>query len=142
MSVYDSLKTPEEFKAYIEAQKTALVDASKRIKILEDENTALKQQVEQLSTEIAWDEKKDQYDPNISNSEMICLVEIEKLKHATATRPLTKDECQKLDTYHKILVQIQADKKKKTEDFSGKSDEELIQQLKLVSGGGSSEENK
>lgn len=127
---YDALKTPEEFKAYIEAQKKALIDASKKIKELEDLNKELQQQVTDLSSEIAWDAKKDQYDPNIGNSEMICLVEIEKLKHLTATRPLTLEESKKFSTYYDILTNLHQNKMNKEDPYKDIPSEELLKLVK------------
>lgn len=129
-------KTIEEYQAFIEAQKVALVEASKKINKLEEQNQLLTQQVQDLSREIQWEKNSELESSGISHSEMICLVEIEKLKNLTTERALTYDETKRLEIFHKILGQIALAKKNKDgDDLKSKSTDELLKELTLIEGG-------
>lgn len=121
----NSFKTDEELKAYIEAQQHSFIEMSKKMKALEDLNANLTRQIGELTTELQWGKASELDTTNISNSELICLTEIGKLKITTSERPLTLEEAKKLDLYVKVL-QIMTSKKSKQDEFKDFDTEKLL----------------
>lgn len=126
------MKTDMELKAYIEAQQQSFIEVSKKVRSLEEENQKLLNKIKTMESQGLQERNLLSIEQGISNSEIICLVEIEKLKNTTEIRELTKDESQKFDTYQKILTQINAAKKKGSNPLDNVSSEDL---LKLIDGG-------
>jgi hypothetical protein len=123
---YKDLATLREFAT---AQNTTILQLSKKVQNLE---AKLKHSEELLKTTV----------PNISSqlpgikvvaeddAEYICTVEIAKLKARTLEESLTLEESRKLDTYYKILNNINS-KPKIEKEVKEESTEDL---LKLVEG--------
>lgn len=94
-----------ELKAYSDAQSKTLVEMSKKIKKLEDENKELKKHLMNVTPLIKSDSSK----PNLSTTdeETICRQQIYKLKEISMDRELTLEETKRLDIYTKILIEIE-----------------------------------
>jgi hypothetical protein len=131
-NLLNSFKTPDELRAYIEAQQQSLIDVSKKVKKLEKEKEELEKKLKKLesTSKITGNEQLDI--EGISNSELICLTEIEKLKRLTEDRELSYQETQKFDILQKVLNQINSNKKNKDSSLAKVSDDEL---LRLIDGG-------
>lgn len=128
----NSFKTPDELKAYIEAQQQAFIDVSKKVRSLEEENQKLQAKINKLQSNEQKSSNDELKSQDIGHSELICLVEIEKLKYLTETRPLTYEESKRFEIYNKILGQISLSKKKGDNPLKDIPDDEL---LRLIEGG-------
>lgn len=128
----NTFKTEEELKAYIEAQQQSFIEVSKKVKNLEDENEALNKKIEKLQLDQTKSKINDLEAQDVSNSEIICLSQIELLKKRTEERELTYEESKKFEIFTKIYQQIKTAKKSNDEDLKNKSTDEL---LRVISGG-------
>jgi uncharacterized protein YydD (DUF2326 family) len=99
---YKDFKSLQEFAC---AQNTTILQLSKKVQTLESKlkhaEDLLKTTVPNISSQLPGVKDFTQDD-----SEYICTVEIAKLKSFTRERELTLEESRKLDTYYKILNNI------------------------------------
>lgn len=128
----NTFKTEEELKAYIEAQQQSFIEVSKKVRGLEDENDNLKKKIDKLQLQQNKDKVSSLEAEEISDSEIICLSQIELLKKRTEERELTYEETKKFEVFTKIYEQIKTAKKNNDEKLKETSTEQL---LSLVSGG-------
>lgn len=128
----NSFKTDDELHMFISAQQSSIIEVSKKIKSLEDENEKLKKQIEIYKLGQVAKDSEALGLMGDGQSEIICKTQIDLLKSASDERLLTLEESKKLDTYVKILGQISLAKKTKDSGLKDKSDAELFQ---LISGG-------
>ncbi len=127
-----SFKTEEELKAFIEAQRLSFVAISIKVRNLEEENENLKKKIEKLKLEQVKSSVSDQ---EMSNSEIICVSQIELLKKRTEERELTFEETKKFEVLTKIYEQIKSNKKSNDDELKNVSTEDLLTVLQ----GGKSE---
>ena len=99
---YRDFKSLQEFAV---AQNTTILNLSKKVQALEvklkHSEDLLKSTVPNISSQLPGVK-----DFTNDDSEYICTVEIAKLKSFTKERELTLEESRKLDTYYKILNNI------------------------------------
>lgn len=129
---FNTFKTEEEFKAYIEAQQQSFIEVSKKVKNLEDENVNLQKKIEKLKLEQNKVTVSSLEAQDVSHSEIICLSQIELLKKRTEERELTYEESKKFEIFTKIYQQIKTAKKIGDEDLKKLSNDEL---LRVIQGG-------
>jgi hypothetical protein len=113
-----------QLQEFVQAQQTTIIQLSKKIQKLEDERDHLKKLLESSVPLIAPIKNENEND-----SEYICTMEISKLRDISTQRELTLEECRRLETYFKILTQINNRPKKEEKEVEKLSDGEL---LKLV----------
>ena len=87
-----------ELRQFAEAQHNQIIALTQRIHELEEEKSNGSSLV--LAPEASRLDKIEE-----SDEEVICRIEIRKLRTSSMQRELTLDECRKLDTYAKILNQ-------------------------------------
>ena len=120
----DQYKTFDQLKEFAYAQNLTIVSLSKKIQKLEDERDHLKKLLESSVPLISPIKNENEND-----SEYICTMEISKLRDISTQRELTLEECRRLETYFKILTQINNRPKKEEKEVEKLSDSEV---LKLV----------
>jgi hypothetical protein len=113
-----------QLQEFAQAQQTTIVQLSKKIQKLEDERDHLKKLLESSVPLIAPVKNE-----NDNDSEYICTMEISKLRDISTQRELTLEESRRLETYFKILTQINNKPKKEEKEVEKLSDDAL---LKLV----------
>lgn len=102
-----------QLQEFATAQQTTIVQLSKKIQRLEEERDHLKQLLEQSVPLLNADSEIKQFAGE--DAEYICNIEIGKLKQVSIARELTLEEARRLETYFKILTQIQNKNKKAPE---------------------------
>lgn len=110
----DQYKDYDTLREFAEAQHTTIGQLSKKIQRLEEERNHLKSLLESSVPLIKTT------DENISkvfenDAEYICHIEIAKLKEVSKVTELTLEQSRRLDTYFKILTQIEFRSEKKEE---------------------------
>lgn len=121
-----------ELRAYAEAQYTTILELSKKIQKLEEENVGLKKLLEN-STPLLEDQKKEflGYSLDACNEEIISTIQLNKLKEISFDRELTLEETKRVEIYAKILSNLNAKKtEKQPQTADSLSNEDL---LKLAS---------
>jgi hypothetical protein len=113
-----------QLQEFAQAQQTTIIQLSKKIQKLEDERNHLKKLLESSVPLISPIKNENEND-----SEYICTMEISKLRDISTQRELTLEECRRLETYFKILTQINNRPKKEEKEVEKLSDSEV---LKLV----------
>ncbi len=114
-------KTKQELQEYIELQYKNLESANKRIDELEAENNLLRQQQEFVA--------QRGYEPEKSQEQLICELEIAKLYEEAKNRTLTSAETKQLEIYIKSLHLCKSkNKKPEPKDVTSEeiSDSDLI----------------
>lgn len=127
MSIDKTVAQYKEFsqlQEFAQAQQTTIIQLSKKIQKLEDERNHLKKLLESTVPLIAPVKNENEND-----SEYICTMEISKLRDISTQRELTLEESRRLETYFKILTQINNRPKKEEKEVEKLSDSEV---LKLV----------
>lgn len=114
----------EQLQLFAEAQQTTILQLSKKIQKLEDENKQLKSSVPIIKTQV---DNIQQFGEN--DSEYICTLEISKLKNVSLERELTYEEAKRLEIYFRLLNQLNLTSKKVEKEVKNISTDEL---LKLV----------
>lgn len=121
-----------QLQLYASAQEQTILNMSKKIKKLEEERDHLKKVADGSVPIIkSTDSKITEIFEN--DSEYICHMEIAKLKEVSTERELTLEECRKLETYYRIVSQIDNKKQKPEKEVEKVKTEDL---LKLVEGNG------
>lgn len=110
----------DELKRYAEAQEKTLVDLSRVITSLEQENTSLKTVLKEL------DIKTDKPNFIVSDEEVICRTQLSLLKQMALERQLTLEESRKVDIYSKILLALNEKPKTIKVETKNLKDEELL----------------
>jgi predicted DNA-binding ribbon-helix-helix protein len=110
-----------QLQEYAEAQNLTIVQLSKKIQKLEDERNHLKKLLESSIPLIAPVKNE-----NDNDSEYICTIEISKLRDISTQRELTLEESRRLETYFKILTQINNKPKKVEKEVEKLSDSEVL----------------
>lgn len=113
-----------QLQEFAQAQQTTIIQLSKKIQKLEDERDHLKKLLQSSVPLIAPIKNENEND-----SEYICTMEISKLRDISTQRELTLEECRRLETYFKILTQINNKPKQVEKEVEKLSDSEV---LKLV----------
>ena len=127
MNIDDALQKFKDFaelEAYSRAQYLTIVDLTKKLQKAEEEAKHLLGLVGHQPTNIIPSSEL------LDNEEMICIVQIERLRQISESRELTLEEARKLEIFNKIVAGV---RQEKTKDVSGKagalSNKELIAQL-------------
>lgn len=134
----NQFKEAEEIRAYAEAQYATILELSKKINKLEEDNKHLKSLLEN-STPILEEQKKELLGYNIDapNEEIISEIQLNKLKAIALDRELTLEETKKFEIFSKVLANLKASQgKNKTIEVKADilSTEDL---LKLMNNGNS-----
>jgi hypothetical protein len=127
----EQFTSPEELKAYSEAQFKTILKLNEEINSLKveceqliQENKALKQKT--ITNEVSGE--KNQFE--VSNEEATCVVQIALIKNNALERELTMDETKRLEIFVKILQSLRnKEKPEKGEDVSGLSDDEIKRKM-------------
>jgi hypothetical protein len=124
----EGFKTLAEVKAYSSAQYSTIVKLNAKIKELNDEIVGLKNILAKSTPLLESDAKGLIVNPfEMSNEEMICLVQLNRLKEVSDDRLLTKEESQQLDIFTKNLVLIRNSPKTiRVESSKDLTEKELI----------------
>ena len=100
----ENFKSMVELKAYSQAQYSTIVKLNAKIKDLNEEITSLKNILSKSTPLLESDSKGLLVNPfDMSNEEMICLVQLNRLKEISDDRLFTKEEAQQLDIFTKSL---------------------------------------
>src|SRR5579871_956726 len=125
----EQYKTLEQLQQFAIAQQTTIIQMSKKIQKLEDERNHLKDIVDK-SVPIIKSVDSAVTEVFENNAEYICHMEIAKLKEASKDRELTLEESRKLETYFRIITQIDNKPKPKEKEVEKLGTEELLKIVK------------
>jgi len=125
-------KELNQLQEYAMAQQTTIIQLSKKIQKIEDERDHLKTLLES-SVPLLKTQPEGVNQISGDDTEYICTVEISKLKNMTLERELTYEECKRLDTYFRILNQINSRPTQREKEVKDLKTEDL---LKLVENNG------
>ena len=125
-------KELNQLQEYAMAQQTTIIQLSKKIQKIEDERDHLKTLLES-SVPLLKTQPEGVNQISGDDTEYICTVEISKLKNMTLERELTYEECKRLDTYFRILNQINSRPTQREKEVKDLKTED---QLKLVENNG------
>jgi hypothetical protein len=125
ISFVDKFKSQKELQEYAKAQFVTLLQANKKIKELEKENTALKTAIQQQQMLAPATDRIVK-----SAEEITCELEIEKLQQAAMMRELDLNETRKLEILVKTLYTARAKTLESLEAQSRKVDQ--IDQAELI----------
>lgn len=114
-NLLNSFKTPDELRAYIEAQQQSLIDVSKKVKKLEKEKEELEKKLKKLESSENVTASNIQISGQMTNEEAICIVQLSNLRTISDERSLTFEETKKADVLIKLLQSLQSKDKKKNE---------------------------
>jgi dsDNA-binding SOS-regulon protein len=125
-SLFKGLKDDVELRAFAEAQYQTILELSKKIQKIEEENSHLKQLLEN-STPVLEEQKKELlgYNLDASNEEIISTIQLNKLKQISYDRELTLEETKKVEIYSKILANVKTKPKEEAKP-DALSTEDLI----------------
>lgn len=98
-----------------------------RVKILEQENSELKRHIQSLSKMIP-----DDSIVNTSDEQIICEVEIRRLRDIALSRPMNLEETKKLDILMKNLKDIKNEKKEQVIEIKKTIDISLEQLMQIA----------
>ena len=108
----------EELEAYCKAQHNTIVDLTKKLEALKLAPIAPGQPVIINPKEF------------LDNEEVICMIQIHRLRELAESRELTLEEAKKLEIYNKVLIVAKANKMKDVNTISKDiPDDELIKKL-------------
>lgn len=109
-----------ELKEYADAQYNVILK-------LQKDNHDLKAKVKELEAKVLVD--PSQLKPDSKDAQLICELEIAKLRNKSTFQELTLEDTRKLEIYSKVLAQVS--RKKEEENFSEFSESELIEIAKI-----------
>lgn len=121
-------KEVSEIKLFTEAQHKTIIELSKKIKKLEDENNHLKKLLE-TSTPLIDSDKKDLIQSQsflTSDEETICVTQLNKLRDVSFERELTLEESRRVEIFSKILTTLRNSPKTIKVESKKYTDAELI----------------
>jgi len=105
------IKEMNDLREYAQAQYNTIMQLNKKVQRLEEERDHLKSLLEQTVPVIKPDQQIIEAD---TDQELICKLELQKLREISSIRELTYEECKKVEIYSKILGQ-KIDKKNERE---------------------------
>jgi dsDNA-binding SOS-regulon protein len=114
--MFQDFKDDVELRAFAEAQYQTILELSKKIQKLEEENSHLKQLLEN-STPVLEEQKKELLGFNLdaSNEEIIATIQLNKIKQISYDRELTLEETKKVEIFSKILAGLKSKTTKQEE---------------------------
>lgn len=128
-----NFKDMAELQAYAEAQFRSIMDLTKKVTRLEEQNEHLKTKL--LSATAKASPTSDLLIPTISDPETICTTQLSKMKdRCLSGDELTLEETKRVEIYTKLLLQIHGKSTETTtEKISGAmTEEQLLNSIKLV----------
>ena len=125
-------KELNQLQEYAMAQQTTIIQLSKKIQKIEDERDHLKTLLES-SVPLLKTQPEGVNQISGDDTASICTVEISKFTNMTLERELTYEECKRLDTYFRILNQINSRPTQREKEVKDLKTEDL---LKLVENNG------
>ena len=131
-----AFNSDSEKQAFMEAQHQQIVRLSKEIKELKKENIELQVAIREKDKIPV---KFDNIDPNLTDEESICLVQIALLQRTSIERELTSEEVKKLEILSKVLTNVKnrsakSKSNQEMDDIEQMSDKELEAALKELNG--------
>ena len=125
-SLAEGIDSLDELKKYSNAQYSTIQKLVKRISILEKENQELKQggQNSENQSILSIDAPK-----GVSDEEVVCILELNKLKNLSLVKELTLEECRKVETYVRTLSVIRQRTGDKTGLMKDMSDKDLLEEF-------------
>lgn len=129
-----------EWRHFCEAQFKTITSLNKKISKLEEENTELKRLLQQTTPLLDADGKLSHFEQRaqelaeqgLTAAEIICHLEIHKLKQVALRQELTMEETRKLDILIKGLHTLKDGKKSELKEIEGYASGDL---LKIIEGG-------
>lgn len=109
MNIDDMEKSFKDLQAYSDSQFRTINSLKKEIALLKEENTNLRKSLESSVPNLAL-QVSDLNPLGISNEQLICETQIAMIKDIALTRQLSLEESKKLETFHKILNNLRANK--------------------------------
>ena len=130
-NISDLEKSFLEAKDYSEAQFAVIVQLQEKNAKLIEENNHLKKLVEQNIPSIGGAPYPNDLVPGITNEQIICEIEIKRLKDRSIVQELNKEEAQKLQIYVTILEQVRSKTKDDSLNVESVSTDDLIKLVEL-----------
>lgn len=93
-----------ELKAYSDAQYKLVIELSKKIHLLEEENIHLKKLLENSTPLIKDLSSPIQIYSELTDEEAICRMELKKLKDLSIERDLNMEEAKRVEIYTKLIT--------------------------------------
>ncbi len=123
--IYKQFKTTAELQQYCNSQYKTILELTKKLQLLEDENKHLKQLFDGSTVIVNKVDKYKEY----SNEEAVCMEQIDRLKEVSTARELSYEEAKKLDIYTKLLLNIQSKKSQEETGLSSMNEADLLKSL-------------
>lgn len=123
--IYKQFKTTAELQQYCNSQYKTILELTKKLQLLEDENKHLKQLFDGSTVIVNKVDKYKEY----SNEEAVCMEQIDRLKEVSTARELSYEEAKKLDIYTKLLLNIQSKKSQEDNGLSSINEADLLKSL-------------
>lgn len=106
--ILETFKTDVELEAYLQAQQQSLIELSKKMNELQQENDNLRKQSQKFNAELNSERTLYLKDQEYKDSEIICINQIERFRILAEERTLTLEEAKNLDLMVKILDQVRS----------------------------------
>lgn len=117
----EQFKDMGDMKDVVQAQQSTIIQQSKKIMELEKELEGFRNGSALATVELPLD-----LDPNAKDEEFIARFELHKFKNLSLQRSLTAEESKQVDTYAKLLMQLNANPKKDVFDAQSVPTEALL----------------
>jgi len=123
LNLAKSFKDMTELQAYCDSQYKLIIDLSKKINKLEQEKKSLEETL--LKNNLNSSPLLD-LSTELSNEEVVCMVQLKLLKEISDRGSLTLEETRKFEIFTKILQIIHSNKKNNGEVLNKVKDDELL----------------
>lgn len=123
--ILETFKTNAELEAYLQAQQESLISVSKKINELQHENENLRKQAQNLNTEKNSERTLYLKDQEYTDTEIICINQLERLRVLAEERAFTLEEAKRVEILTKVLDQVRKTDKKE-ENTKDVPTEELL----------------
>lgn len=131
-NIRDTLKTDAELEAFLQAQQQSLIEVSKKINFLEQENEKLRKHADILNAQNNAERTLYLKDQEYTDAEIICVNQLERLRILAEERQLTLEEVKKSEILTKVLDSVRKTDKSKPDESRNLPTEDL---LRLVNDG-------
>lgn len=130
----NSFKDPEQLKALCDSQYKTIIELSKKIQELEQENKTLKDDSKLKAAFTGNVLKLPEKEGEIvklakTDQEVICTMQLFHIKNNALNRELTLEEARKVEIYSKILATLNSKDGSKDAEFKKLSDDDLLKEL-------------
>ncbi len=125
-NILETLKTDAELEAFLQAQQQSLIEVSKKINELQNENEKLRKHAETLTAENNAQRTLYLKEQEYTDAEIICVNQLERLRILAEERTFTLEETKRTEILTKVLESIRKTDKKELDITKDIDTEELL----------------